>query len=190
MNMNYEQGWQKVRRQLQQQMAWERQAKRVGAILCALALAGIVGMVMFSLAGCATTAISAKPVATSEIRMPAAISGLIQVGQMGLDCENEVVALKSILQGTFKENGSVPPSLVKIRVLSGSSLCGVGQGIADPFGTPELGAWHTARAEVSLYWSGLTESEFARVQEVFSWIKAGPVPPLLPPDTKILSQKQ
>lgn len=163
MNSKYEQGWRQARVQLKSGRRW-RLVKTVAAIVLAIVFAGAM---VVGLAGCATQPIAVKaPVV--QVADHQTISGLVRVAQMGADCSSEQEALKRVLADVFVGQGLPRPSIVDVRPLAGSSYCGFAQGMADPIGTPELGARNTAVAEVTAYWSAIGYTDLRKAQAVLT----------------------
>lgn len=174
----YEQGWQQAREQLKAKSQkrsllrrfarwfWgtrtkEELKKDLGTGLCLMALAHIVfftSLAIFGM-GCALLQTPVAGKVATQVREHHTLRGVVKVAQMGLDCEKQEDLLKRVISDMFVEQGLPSPDKIELRPLSGSSLCGIAQGMADPIGTPELGARDMAKAEVLLYWSGITESE-------------------------------
>ncbi len=166
----------KLRRQIRRRNALKR---RLGKIVCGIVLLALAGTVVYGLAGCATTPLAiANPL--EELKQPIVLSDLVQVAQMGVECkskseENEV---KRIIRETMSASGALTPDTIKIRLLSGSSLCGPAQGMAESVKMPELGAYSTARAEVSLSWKGgIAESELEKAKRALNLLRATPIRP-------------
>lgn len=124
----------------------------------------IIVLAFVSLLGCA----SVQTPAAIEAKMPAAVSTTVRVAQMGLDCVKQDNLLKRILRDTLVAQRSPAPDKIELRPLSGSSLCGIAQGMANEFGTPELGGRNLAIAEVSVYWGAITYSELQRAHAVLA----------------------
>lgn len=173
---DYNQGWRKAREQLKtrQRSLWSRLVKwfkgtrtkaevkkDLGTGLCLLALAHITLFTLLAIfgTGCASLQMPSAGQATAQARDHYTLKGVVKVAQMGLDCEKQEELLKRILSDVFVEQGLPAPDKIELQPLSGSSLCGIAQGMGDELGTPELGARNTAKAEVMLYWSAIFESE-------------------------------
>lgn len=129
--------------------------------------------------GCATTPLAEKG-KLEELKQPVTISGLIQVGQMGTECRtsSEEDEVRRIIREFIAAKGALVPDTVKLRLLSGSSLCGPAQGVTDPIGTPDYGAYSMARAEASLYWKGgIGKNELVRAEQAFNLLRINPIRP-------------
>lgn len=160
----------------QKRLAGDKLFRR--AMFIGVAIVVVAGMAVIALSGCATTLV--KKGTLVELKQPLVLSGLVQVAQMGTECRNgsEEREVARIVRETMAANGALAPDIIKIRLLSGSSLCGPAQGVADVVGTPDYGAYSTARAQVSLYWKGgITEGEFARAERAFNLLRAKSIRP-------------
>lgn len=142
-------------------------------------IAVIVGMTLYAMfaTGCAVVPLAEKSPLV-ELKQPVALSGLVQIAQMGTECKtsSEEEEVQSIIRDFFSKQGALVPDMVELRLLSGSSLCGPAQGLAEPVKMPGLGAYNTARAEAKLYWKGgITESELDRAEQVFNLLRIKPI---------------
>ncbi len=157
----YNQGFQAQTAVARREM-WEN-----GQIWCLVVLAIFVGIVLFSAAGCATTHVAVKGELV-EIRSQETLRGLVRVAQMNADCDEQEAFMKRVLSDAFVAQGLSAPDAIEVKPLSGSSLCGMAQGVADPIGTPELGARDLAVAEATLYWSAIGYADLRKAQAVLS----------------------
>lgn len=156
----YDQGWKRARRNLCEANRLREEVKADTKLgLGLLALGTIVYIVLLAIfgTGCATTAPLATK--TASVGGHQTIHGLVRVGQMGVECEEQDALLKRVISDAIVSAGAPAPDKLGIRPLAGSSLCGVEQGVADPIGTPELGARYLAVAEVTAYWSSIGYAE-------------------------------
>lgn len=136
------------------------------------AFAAFIALFLFAMMGCAGRLAVEKPL--YQVRMHETIRGLVQVANMGADCEEQDAFMKRIISDALVTAGAPSPDKLDIRPLSGSSLCGPAQGVADPIGTPDYGAWGRARAEVAAYWSGITYAELQRAHTILMAMR--PIP--------------
>jgi hypothetical protein len=97
----------------------------------------------------------------------AAMRGLVRIGQMGGDCSNQASFVRNSLKELFWRDGLPEPAIVKLALLSGSSVCGFTQGTASEVTMLSLGARNIAVAEVELHWPALTEKELVRANTLF-----------------------
>jgi hypothetical protein len=139
-----------------------------------LALLGFISLVtlLALCGGCATIPTATTSGSPAELGQPITISGLVQVGQMGMECTSQDRALKRILRDVLTSQGAPAPQKIAVKALPGASLCGLAQGMSNELGTPELGARYMARAEVSLYWSDITERDLRMAQKAFALLRA------------------
>jgi hypothetical protein len=132
-------------------------------------------VMLVNLCACAGTLAEKGPLV--EIGQPITTSALVQIGQMGLDCNSQETSIILIVRDMIKQKGAPQPKHIEIKMLAGSSLCGLAQGAANELGTPELGARNLARAEITLYWSNITESELELAKQALDLMRAAPFPP-------------
>jgi len=130
---------------------------KIGGLGVILAHIILVVMLAIFASGCATT--SAQQSAIEQIRTQETLHGLVKVSQMGNDCTDQMQYLRDIIKEVYFRSGLPEPAIVKLTPLSGSSICGVAQGMANLVAMPEFGGRNTAVAEVELYWSSITERE-------------------------------
>lgn len=116
--------------------------------------------------GCATTETARRadePIHTQE----ATLRGLVRIGQMGGDCSDQESFFRKSLKDIFWNNGLPEPAIVKLALLSGSSVCGFAQGTASEITMFSLGARNIAVAEVELFWPAITGEGFLRANTLF-----------------------
>lgn len=151
-------------------MTIEKKVAKQAGVLCVALLTVIVGMAL-ALAGCATTPIKGS---SAQVGDHQTISGLVRVAQMNVECDGQETLLKSVISDAMVSAGAPMPDKITIRALSGSSLCGVAQGMGDELGTPDLGARYLVVAEVVLYWSNIDHDELQKAYAVLTAMR--PIP--------------
>ncbi|MBU4421676.1 hypothetical protein KKB41_01790 [Patescibacteria group bacterium] len=103
--------------------------------------------------------------------MPASISLNIRVAQMGLDCKSQARVMREATEEILASE-SLPKPRIRLEALSGSSLCGYVQGMAELIANPQLGARGSAKAHLTVYWSSITYPELRRAQTVLERMRA------------------
>lgn len=137
----------------------------LGKALCLLVLGFIAYVLVLGLAGCAGRIAVEQPL--HEVSDHQTLRGLVAVSQMGSDCAKQEELIVQTVRQMFITDGLPAPTLVSVRPLSGSSLCGVRKWSAEEIGDPGTArAYSAAKAEVVAYWQAITFSELQRAEGV------------------------
>lgn len=168
--MKYEQGWkQNSGRQFRFPRSRKQLKEDVAAAAELLMLAVVVGIVMFSLFGCA----GAQTLAQTPVYGSGAVSGHVRLQAMG-DCVDQIKTIHKFLRSYLEVNGVPRPNSILLLPAPGSSLCGHAQGTTSEVSLLELGARYRAEAQVTLDWDVISQNDLAKAQRLIYEMRPQP----------------